>query len=133
VVFGVYQDFAPDSRIDRETLQIGVGHLWRLRQNLEVLASVSYADNDIEAPRRNIDEEGLILAGRIRGWLTARFELNGAVMLDNSIGSSTETILEFGGQFFEGRNHSYGGRIRVDENDTTLFLGARFYFGASRR
>jgi len=57
----------------------------------------------------------------------------GAVMLDNSTGSSTDTILELGGEFFRVRNRSLGGRIRADENDTTLFLGARFYFGASRR
>jgi len=133
VVFGGYQDFAPDGRVDRETLKIGVGHLWNVRQNVEVMASVSYADNEVELPRRTLDEEGLIFAGEIRGWLTARFELSGTVMLDNSIGSNTDTVLELGGQFFEGRNHSYGGRVRVDEDDTMLFLGARFYFGASRR
>jgi hypothetical protein len=133
VVFGGYRSFAADSRIDRTTLQIGVGHLWNARQNIEVLASVSYADNEIDLPLRSIDEEGVILAGEIRGWATARFELSGTVMLDNSVGSSTETILEFGGQFFRDRNRSLGGRIRADEDDTTLFLGARFYFGASRR
>jgi hypothetical protein len=133
VVFGGYRSFAADSRIDRTTLQIGVGHLWNARQNIEVLASVSYADNEIDLPLRSIDEEGVILAGEIRGWAAARFQLSGTVMLDNSVGSSTETIVEFGGQFFRDRNRSLGGRIRADEDDTTLFLGARFYFGASRR
>jgi hypothetical protein len=133
VVFGAYRDFAPDGRVDRETLQIGVGHLWNVRQNVEVLASVSYADNEIDQPHGSIDEEGAILSGEIRGWATARFELSGKVLLDNSTGSSTDTILEFGGQFFRDRNRSFGGRIRADEEDTMLFLGARFYFGASRR
>lgn len=133
VVFGSYRSFAPDSRVDRTTLQIGVGHLWNVRQNVEVLASVSYADNEVDLPQRTVDEEGLILSGEIRGWVTARFELSGTVMLDNSVGSSTETVLELGGQFSRVSNRSLGGRIRVDEDDTTLFLGARFYFGASRR
>jgi hypothetical protein len=133
VVFGSYRDFKPDGRYGRETLQIGVGYLWDLRPNLDFLLSASYGDNDIERPGPDRGEEGLILAGHFRGWLTARFELNGAVMLDNSIGSNTDTILELGGQYHDRANLSYGGRVRVDENDTAIFLGVRFYFGASRR
>ena len=133
VVFGNYRSFAPDSRVDRTSLQIGVGRLWNIRPRVELLASASYADNEIDLPHRTIDEEGLILSGEVRGWVSPRFELSGAVMLDNSVSSSTETVLELGGQYFRVSNRSLGGRIRVDEDDTTLFLGAQFYFGASRR
>lgn len=133
VVFGGYRDFDPDGRYGRETVQIGVGHLWDLRPNLDFLLSASYADNDIDRPGRDRSEEGVIIGGHFRGWLTSSFEINGAVLLDNSAGSSTDTVLEVGGQYFDRANLSYGGRIRVDENDTALFLGVRFYFGASRR
>lgn len=134
VVFGYYRDFRPDELTDRKTLSIGVGHRWNVRPNMDVLASAAYADNEIDAGgASSADEEGIVVGGHVRGWVTQRMELNGAVLLDNSTGSSTETIVEVGAQYFRARNWSYGGRVRAGEDDTALFLGVQFYFGASRR
>jgi hypothetical protein len=133
VVFGGYRDFKPGKRTDRQTVQIGVGHRWNIRPNIDFMASLSYADNEIDNSGRNNTEKGLILGGVLRGWLTQRIELSGAILLDDSLGSGTDVVLEFGGQFFRNRNVSYGGRIRADEHDETLAAGVRFYFGASRR
>ncbi|MDX1563466.1 MAG: hypothetical protein R3305_11095 [Gammaproteobacteria bacterium] len=134
VVSGRYQDFEPNDNVDRETFRIGAGYRWDIRPNVDVLASIFYADNDVDRlGRGTVDDEGIILSGEIRGWLTSRIELHGAVSLDNSVGSSTDTVVEFGGQYFGNRNRSFGGRLRTDEDDTVLILGARFYFGASRR
>jgi hypothetical protein len=133
VVFGAYRDYEPGGNVDRETLQIGVGHRWNVRPNLDLMVSLSYADNEIDRRMRNSDEEGLILGGQLRGWLSQRLELSGAILLDNSIGSSTDVVIELGAQFFSGANVSFGGRIRADEDDEVLAGGIRFYFGASRR
>jgi hypothetical protein len=133
VVFGSYRDFEPNGNIDRETLQVAVGHLWNFRPNIDFMASLGYADNKIDHPLQPRNESGLVLGGLLRGWLTRRVELSGGVFLDNSLGSSTEVVLEFGGQFFHGSNLSIGGRIRADEDDDMLAAGIRFYFGASRR
>jgi hypothetical protein len=133
IVAGGYRDFDPGERIDRRTAHIGVGYRWNLRPNLDILASISYADNEIDNPAQTVDEEGLVLGGQIRGWLTRRIELSGAVLLDNSLGSSTEVVVEFGGQFHRGRNLSFGARVRAEEGDEVVIGGVRFYFGASRR
>jgi hypothetical protein len=134
IVFGAFRTWEPGHRVDIDTLQIGVGHIWPIQPNVDVIASLSYADNDIDRPGPGrADEEGLVLSGQVRAWATPRIELAGSVSLDNSTGSSTDTILEMGLQYFHETNLSYGGRIRADEDDTVLFLGARFYFGASRR
>jgi hypothetical protein len=133
VVFGAYRNYEPRSRIEREMYQIGVGRRWNIRPNIDVMGSVSYADNSIKTRGVNADDSGIILGGHVRGWITQRVELNGAVQLDHSTGSNTDTVLEVGMQFFADRNISYGGRLRSDEEDQALFLGARFYFGASRR
>lgn len=134
IVFGTFRTWDPDRRVDIDTLQIGVGRILEVRPNIDVIASLSYADNDIDRPGPGrADEEGLVLGGQVRAWATPRIELAGGVMLDNSTGSNTDTILELGLQYFHENNLSYGGRIRADEDDTVLFLGARFYFGASRR
>jgi hypothetical protein len=134
VVFGRYRDFKPDNRIDLESMEIGVGRFWQIQPSLDFIASLSYATSDIDLRGRpTADDEGLILGGHVRGWMTGRVELAGSVLLDNSKGSGTDTVLEFGVQYFRRSNWSFGGRIRDDDDSTTLFLGTRFYFGASRR
>jgi hypothetical protein len=134
IVSGAYQDWEPTDGVKRKTLRIGVGYRFGVRPNLDFVATAHYADNSIDTRTRpNVDEKGIILSALVRGWLTQRFELSGEVMLDNSLGSSTDTVLVLGGQFMRGRNISYGGRLRVAEEDEALILGARFYFGASRR
>jgi len=134
IVFGRYRDFEPGNRVEIESLQIGVGHIWNIRPSIDFVATLSYADNEIDPPGlSSIDEEGLIVGAHVLGWATGKIELGASVMLDNSTGSSTDTVLELGAQYFQGANWSYGGRVRNDDDDTTLFLGVRLYFGASRR
>lgn len=134
IVFGRYWNYEPNPRLDVERIQIGVGHIWHIRRNVDFVASLSYAANEIDTPSTvEVEEEGLVLAGQLRGWATNRLELSGAVFLDNSQGSSTETAVELGVQYFTDARLSYGGVVRIDEDDSTVSLGLRFYFGASRR
>lgn len=133
VVFGRFFDFEPVNGVERELLQIGVGRVWHIRPSIDFMGSISYGDNELTLPgRRKADEEGLLIGIHVRGWATARIELNGAAILDNSAGSSTDTVLELGLQYFRAANWSYGGRLRNDDEDSALFIGVRFYFGASR-
>jgi hypothetical protein len=134
IVSGAYQDWEPTDTVKRETLRIGVGYRFDVRPNLDFIASAHYADNKIDiGSQTNIDEKGMILSALFVGWLTPRFELSGEVMLDGSTGSSTETILELGLQYMRYRDVSFGGRLRIGEDDEALVIGARWYFGASRR
>lgn len=134
VVFGGLTDFEPTDDNELRTFRIGVGHRWNVRPSMDLMASLSYADNEINQTGSSDNaEEGLILGMHIRGWITQRLELNGALLLDNSLGSNTDTIVEFGAEFTRRRNVSYGGRYRAGEDDSTLLLGVHFYFGASRR
>lgn len=134
VVFGQYFNYDPNDRFKQSTLQIGVGHIWPLRANIDFIASISYSANDIDTPGRGeIEEEGVVFGGQLRGWATDRLELSGGLMLDNSLGSSTDTVVELGVQYLTEDRLSYGGRIRIDEDDSTVSMGLRFYFGASRR
>ena len=134
VVFGQYLSYEPNNRIDLKTLQIGVGRIWNIRRNVDFVASVSYSDNDVDTPgRSSVEEEGIVIGGQVRGWATDRLELSGAAFLDRSRGSSTDTVIELGVQFLTEPRLSYGGKVRIDEDDSTVSLGVRFYFGASRR
>jgi hypothetical protein len=56
--------------------------------------------------------------------------LSGELFIDDSL-DDLETVVELGAQFHRKNTLSFGGRLRVEEDDTTLLLGARFYFGPS--
>jgi hypothetical protein len=134
VVFGRYASFEPRDGLDIETFQIGVSHIWSFRRNIDFVGSIAYADNEFDTPsRQGAKGQGVIFGAELRGWATPRLELSGAARIDRSRGSGSETIVDVGVQYLTGPRLSYGGRIEADEHDTTLFLGTRFYFGASRR
>lgn len=132
-VFGQYLDYETRDRIELEALQIGVGRIWHIRRNVDFVGSLSYGDNQTLSRGVEDEEEGVLLSAGLRGWATPRLELSGFVTLDGSRGESTDLVHEFGVQYFRDARLSFGGKLRSDEGDTALLLGARFYFGASRR
>jgi hypothetical protein len=133
-VFGGYQDWELGSGADRSILQLGAGYRWDLAPNLDLAARVALASSDLDRRQQlDLDDEGLIISGLLRGWIADRVELSGELLLDDSLGSDIETVLEFGGQYYVNDEFSVGGRIRVDEDETSLFLGGRFYFRGWRR
>jgi len=133
-VFGGYQDWELGSGADRSILQLGAGYRWDLAPNLDLAARVALASSDLDRRQQlDLDDEGLIVSGLLRGWIADRVELSGELLLDDSLGSDVETVLEFGGQYYVNDEFSVGGRIRVDEDETSLFLGGRFYFRGWRR
>ena len=128
-VFGSYQDWELGDNVDRSILQLGAGYRWDVSPNVDLVARLSLASSERDRPRRAaVDDEGFIISGILRGWITDQVELSGEVLLDDSLGSDIDAVLEFGGQYYVNDQFSVGGRIRVDEDETTLFLGGRFYF-----
>ena len=133
-VFVSYQDWELGENTDRSLLQIGGGYRWDLSTNLDAFARLSFGDSDLDrSGRASIDDEGILMSGGLRGWMTDQLELSGEVILDDSLGSDVDVALEFGGQYYVDDQLSVGGRIRLDEDETTLFLGGRFYFRGSGR
>jgi len=132
-VFGAYQDWELGNDFDYSVFRIGGGYRWALSPRTDAVAKLAFASTEIDGPGASpdIDNDGLVLSGEIRGWIAENVELSGELFLDDSLGSDIETILEFGGQYHLNDNFSVGGRLRVDDNDTTLLLGGRFYFGGS--
>jgi hypothetical protein len=133
-VFGAYQDWEVDDDFDRTAFHVGGGYHWSLSPRTDLVAKLAYANTELDLQNQSpdLDEEGLILSGEIRSWVGERLELSGELFLDDSL-DDLETVLELGAQFHRKNTLSLGGRLRIDEEDTTLLLGARFYFGPSAR
>ena len=129
-VFASYQDWEVNNNVDRSTLQIGAGYHWDIAPNLDLVASLAYADSEIDPPGPGkSDDSGPILGAGLRSWLSNSVELLAEILIDDSFGSDTDTVLQLGGEYHLSPQFSLGGRARVDENETTLFFGGRFYFG----
>jgi hypothetical protein len=133
-VFGSYQDWEVDDDFDRTAFNVGGGYHWTLSPRTDFVAKLAYASTelDLSTQASDLDEEGLIISGEIRSWVGERLELSGELFLDDSL-DDLETVVELGAQFHRKNTRSFGGRLRIDEDDTTLLLGARFYFGPSAR
>jgi len=131
-VFGGYQDWEIGDNADRSILQLGAGYRWGISPNVDMLVRLALADSDFDRRGRGPqDDDGLIISGLVRGWVASQIELSGELLLDDSLGSDMDVVLEFGGQYHLKDNFSLGGRIRADEDDMALFLGVRFYFRGS--
>jgi hypothetical protein len=128
-LFGSYQDWEVGEVVDRSILRIGGGYYWDISENLDLDVGAALADSELDRPGFNdLDDDGLILHAGLRGWASPVVELSSFIFLDDSLGSDSETVLELGGQYFTRNDFSFGGRVRIDEDDTTLFFGVRFYF-----
>ena len=129
-VFGSYQDWELNDNSDRSLLQIGAARHWDISPNLDIVGKVAFGDSEIDRRNRpDIDDSGLIFGIGLRGWATNELELSGEILLDDSLGSDIDTVVEIGGHYFTSPDFSFDGRVRIDEEETTLFLGLRFYFG----
>ena len=133
-VFGAYQSWELDGDFDREAFHVGAGYHWAMSPRTDFVAKLAFADTELDRSGQtpDLDEQGLVLSGEIRAWVGERLDLSGELLLDDSL-DDLETVLEFGAQYHRKSTFSLGGRFRIDDDDTTLLLGARFYFGPSAR
>ncbi len=133
-VFAAYQDWELNDNVDRSILQVGAGYHWDIANNLDLVVALAFADSELDTPGPGkIDDDGLILSAGLRGWLTNAVELSGMISLDDSLGSDSDTVLELGGDYHLNSQFSLGGRVRIDEDETTLFVGGRFHFGRTNQ
>lgn len=128
--FASYQDWELNENADRSILQVGAGYHWDLSSDLDLVVSLAFADSqlDFRGPGK-IDDDGLILGFGLRNWLSDSIEGYADILLDDSLGRDVDSVLRLGGEYHVNPNFSIGGRVRIDEDETTLFFGARFYFG----
>ena len=129
-VFASYQDWEIDNNTDRSILQIGAGYHWDIAPNLDLVVSLAFADSELDTPDPGeIDDDGPIFGAGLRGWLSNEVEYSAEILLDDSLGSDVDSVLQLGGEYHLNPQFSLGGRVRIDEEDTAFFFGGRFYFG----
>lgn len=98
-VFASYGTADLDFNVDIDTLAVGAGYVFPLRDDVDVYGRVLYINQDIDTPGGDADEDGLGLQARIRAWVADDLEVEGGIQY-----------------------------IDVGDNDTSLQAGARYHF-----
>ena len=101
-VFASYGMADLDFGIDIDTLAIGAGYVYPLQEDVDLYGRVLYINTDVDVPGGGeSDEDGLGLQFRVRTLVADNLEVEGGVQY-----------------------------IDVGENDTSLQVGARYYFSS---
>lgn len=87
--------------VDAQSYDVGGGYAWSFAPAADVYGTISYVKAEVDFPGGNVDDDGYSLGVGMRGRVAGQFELEGSL-----------NYVDF----------SDGG------DDTTLGLGARWYF-----
>jgi hypothetical protein len=99
-VFASYGQSDLDFNVDIDTLTIGAGYVFPLREDVDIYGRVLYINQDIDTPGPgDADEDGLGLQARIRAIVADNVEVEGGIQY-----------------------------VDVGDNDTSLQAGARYHF-----
>ena len=97
--FASYGNADLDFGIDIDTWALGAGYAFPLREDVDLYGRVLYLNIDVDPGALAADEDGLGLQFRIRALVTDELELEGGIQY-----------------------------VDVEDSDTSLQVGARYYF-----
>ena len=97
--FASYGNADLDFGIDIDTWAVGAGYAFPLRQDVDLYGRVLYLKLDVDPGALAADDDGLGLQFRIRALVTDELELEGGIQY-----------------------------VEVEDSDTSLQVGARYYF-----
>lgn len=128
--FASYSDQDYDFNVDASVFEVGVGTNWALSPKLDLEGTVSYLDASVDAPGfRGVDDNGLGVGAGLRGHVSDALELRGGVEYENFDKGGSDTTLAVGARYYFTKLFALAGDIGFNDDGTTWMLGARFDFG----
>lgn len=121
---------ADDFDADLDQFEVGIGGNWALSDKLDVIATVSYVDVELDGPGRfNADDNGFALGGALRGRVTDALELRGGIKYTELDEGGDDTALNLGARYYFTPMFALGADVSFSDDVTTWVLGARLDFG----
>jgi hypothetical protein len=119
-----------DVNADVDQFEIGIGGNWSLSDKLDLIATVSYVNVELDGPGGfNGDDSGFALGGALRGRVTDALELRGGISYVDLDDSGDETSLNVGARYYVTPMFALGADLQFSDDQTAWVLGARFDFG----
>ena len=125
-ILGSLTDIGFDADVDAFTIEFGGGYVWPYRADWDLLATVQYISVDVDTPFGSADDNGLSLAGGIRGLIAPQFEVRGSVN-HVTIGED-DTFLEIAGDYYFSDEVAAGLSVDVGGDVDTFTVGVRWFF-----
>ena len=116
--------------IDLQTYNLGLGYAWPLGSALDVYGKVGYvsAEADVQG-LGDADDDGYSLAVGLRGRAVEQLELEGAVSYVDLSDSGDDTTLDLGARWYFTPQLAFGVEGSFGDDANTYGLGVRWNFG----
>ena len=133
-VFAGYADQGTSAAgfdIDLQTYNLGLGYAWPLGEALDVYGKAGYvsAQADVQG-LGDADDDGYSLAVGLRGRAVEQLELEGAVSYVDLSDSGDDTTLDLGARWYFTPQFAFGVEGSFGDDANTYGLGVRWNFGS---
>ena len=130
-VFANFSQLDLDRDFEITQWTAGGGYIYNLRDGVDLVGQLGYTDVELEVPAQfggqDQSEDGIAIAGGVRGYVHEKVELRGFVNyvdLDDS-----DTFVELAGDYFITDRFSAGASLTLGGDVDTITIGVRGYFG----
>jgi hypothetical protein len=124
--FASYGQADLDGGFDLDTLAIGAGYVYPLKDDIDLYGRVLYIDMEVDGPGGSGDDDGLGLQFRIRGRVSDEFELEGGVQYIDV--ADSDTSLQAGARYYFTDTFSAGIGLTFGGDADGIGINARFAF-----
>jgi hypothetical protein len=126
-LYAAYSNRDVDFGIDVDTLTVGVGYQYAIRDDIDLYGRVLYIDEQVDLPGPgNADDDGLGLQFRVRGRVSDKLELEGGIQYID-VGDS-DTSLQASARYYFTKQFSAGVGLTFGGNADGLGINARYSF-----
>lgn len=116
--------------IDLQTYNLGLGYAWPLGKALDVYGKLGYVSAEVDAQGfGDADDDGYSLAVGLRGRAVEQLELEGAVSYVDLSDSGDDTTLDLGARWYFTPQFAFGVEGSFGDDANTYGLGVRWNFG----
>jgi hypothetical protein len=116
--------------IDLQTYNLGLGYAWPLGKALDVYGKLGYVSAEVDAQGfGDADDDGYSLAVGLRGRAVEQLELEGAVSYVDLSDSGDDTTLDLGARWYFTPQFAFGIEGSFGDDANTYGLGVRWNFG----
>jgi hypothetical protein len=116
--------------IDLQTYNLGLGYAWPLGKALDVYGKVGYVSSEADVQGLgDADDDGYSLAVGLRGRAVEQLELEGAVTYVDLSDSGDDTTLDLGARWYFTPQFAFGVEGSFGDDANTYGLGVRWNFG----
>ena len=127
-VSGEYEDYDFDFGVDGEVLEIGGGYHHTLNEDIDFVATFSYLDAEVSLGPASGDDDGLSLAGGVRGRLGDSIEVDAILKFVDMDAGDSETGIELRGRYYFSDEFAVTAGLDFGNDFETLSIGIRGEF-----